>query len=188
VRDHIPSNCRSCSVGRGLARLKAAGVLNWLRRCVATGGGFLMRQISNAYAALCSQWRGYRPPPAPPPPAPGTWGDHPPIGSALDVAAALGREGVSLQRREGVRALSLARSSLPPSAADAFRSLGRASSTWEAIRETRVRFTAAISMPKAFRLAISGQRFVAVTDSTPIRHYALRGASHDSGTRINLRA
>jgi hypothetical protein len=57
-----------------------------------------MRQISNAYALLpCSQWRGYKPPPPPPPPppAPGTWGDHPSMGSALDVAATLRWEGAS---------------------------------------------------------------------------------------------
>jgi hypothetical protein len=91
------------SVGRGLARLKAAGVLSWLRRAVAAvapAGGFLLRQISNAYH-VCSTagWKGYRPPPLPPPPAPGTWGDHPSMGSALDVAAALKREGASLTAR-----------------------------------------------------------------------------------------
>jgi hypothetical protein len=70
------------SVGRGLVKLKAAGVLNWLRRCeevVAAAGGFLMRQISNAYAVLpTSQWKGYRAPQEPPGPAPGTWGARPP--------------------------------------------------------------------------------------------------------------
>ena len=66
------ANISERSVGRGLVKLKAAGVLNWLRRCVgvvAAAGGFLMRQISNAYA-ICpvSQWKGYRPPPEPPKP------------------------------------------------------------------------------------------------------------------------
>jgi hypothetical protein len=88
---------------RGLAKLKAAGVLNWLRRAVeavAPAGGFLLRQISNAYH-VCStaNWKGYKPPPPPPPPAPGTWGDHPSMGSALDVAASLRREGALLQAR-----------------------------------------------------------------------------------------
>ena len=91
------------SVGRGLAKLRAAGVLNWLRRAVeavAPAGGFLLRQISNAYH-VCStaNWKGYKPPPPPPPPAPGTWGDHPSMGSALDVAASLRREGAPLQAR-----------------------------------------------------------------------------------------
>jgi hypothetical protein len=78
------------SVERGLAKLQAAGVVNWLRRCVAdvqSAGGFLMRQISNAYAVLPStQWKGYRAPegmrgfdaPSATQPKPGTWGDHPP--------------------------------------------------------------------------------------------------------------
>jgi hypothetical protein len=82
------------SVGRGLVKLKAAGVLNWLRRCVEDwiDGRFTLRQQTNAYAVLpCSQWRGYSPPPPAPPPDPGTWGDHPPLPSALDLA----------RRREG---------------------------------------------------------------------------------------
>ena len=70
------------SVDRGLKNLKACGVINWLRRCVAAvapAGGFLMRQISNAYALLPStQWRGYKPPPPPPPPDPVCWGARPP--------------------------------------------------------------------------------------------------------------
>ena len=78
------------SVGRGLVMLKAAGVLNWLRRCVEdwVDGRFRLRQETNAYAVLpCSQWRGYREPPPAPPPDPGTWGDHPPMGRAIDLAA-----------------------------------------------------------------------------------------------------
>jgi hypothetical protein len=80
------------SVGRGLVKLKAAGVLNWLRRCVpvvAAAGGFLMRQISNAYAVLpCSQWRGYKAPPAAPKPNPGTWGASPPADPYAEAKAA----------------------------------------------------------------------------------------------------
>jgi hypothetical protein len=74
------------SVGRGLAKLPA--------------GGFLLRQISNAYH-VCStaNWKGYKPPPPPPPPALGTWGDRPSMGSAPDVAASLRREGAPLQAR-----------------------------------------------------------------------------------------
>ena len=68
------------SVWRGLQALKACGVLNWLRRCVAIfkEGIFTLEQETNAYAILpSSQWRGYVEPPEAPPPAPGTWGDHP---------------------------------------------------------------------------------------------------------------
>jgi Helix-turn-helix domain len=76
------ANCCEKSVERALKRLKAAGLLNWLRRCepvVQPDGGFLLRQISNAYALLpCSQWKGYKPPPPPPPPAPTCWGARPP--------------------------------------------------------------------------------------------------------------
>jgi hypothetical protein len=70
------------SVGRGLAKLKAAGVLNWLRRCVGEmiDGHFTLRQETNAYG-ICPQscWRGYRAPPEPPAPDPGTWSATPPI-------------------------------------------------------------------------------------------------------------
>jgi hypothetical protein len=86
------------SVGRGLAKLKAAGVLHWLRRCVEEwiDGRFTLRQQSNAYAVCpATQWRGYQAPPEPPPPAPGTWGDHPPMPGFADdrLAAALDRLG-----------------------------------------------------------------------------------------------
>ena len=82
--------------------LKAAGVLNWLRRCVEDwiDGRFTLRQETNAYAVLpCSQWRGYSAPPPAPPPDPGTWGDHPPMGSAIDLAATVAREGGDLLAR-----------------------------------------------------------------------------------------
>jgi len=59
------------SVARGLAKLKAAGVLNWLRRCVEgfKDGRFALEQETIAYAVLpASQCRGYAmPPPTPPP-------------------------------------------------------------------------------------------------------------------------
>lgn len=76
--------CKACisirSAARGLQALKLAGVLNWLRRCVADfkDGRFTLEQETNAYAILpSSQWRGYREPPEAPPPQSGTWGDHP---------------------------------------------------------------------------------------------------------------
>jgi hypothetical protein len=90
------------SVGRGLAALKAAGVLNWLRRCIECweDGRFTLRQDTNAYAVLpCSQWRGYSPQPPAPPPEPGTWGEHPPMQRGIDLAATVGREGGDLLAR-----------------------------------------------------------------------------------------
>jgi hypothetical protein len=65
------------SVARGLVQLRAAGALNWLRRCREDhdeAGRFRLRQESNAYAVLpARQWRGYFRPPDPPPPDPATW-------------------------------------------------------------------------------------------------------------------
>ena len=58
----------------------------WVRRWA--DGRFVLEQQTNAYAVLPeSQWRGYRPPPEPPVPAAGTWGDPPPVLSALAQAA-----------------------------------------------------------------------------------------------------
>ena len=84
------------SVARGLAKLKASGVLNWVRRCVerVLDGRFTLEQETNAYAVVpASQWRGYVPTPPPPPPAPGTWGDHPPLPDMLTQAADALRRG-----------------------------------------------------------------------------------------------
>jgi hypothetical protein len=76
------ANISERSVGRGLAKLKAAGVLNWLRRCVGEliDGHFTLRQETNAYG-ICPQscWRGYSAPPVPPVPVPTAWGATPPI-------------------------------------------------------------------------------------------------------------
>ena len=87
------------SVYRGLNKLRAAGVLNWVRRCKEEwiDGRFTLKQESNAYAVLpSSQWNGFSEPPPAPPPAAGTWGDHPPLPSALDLASIVRREGGSL--------------------------------------------------------------------------------------------
>jgi hypothetical protein len=74
-----------------LQRLKALGILNWVRRCAErrdADGRFVLEQETNAYAVLPEgQWRGYRPPAEPPVPAPGTWGDPPPMLSAVAQAA-----------------------------------------------------------------------------------------------------
>jgi hypothetical protein len=84
------------TVATGLARLKAVGILNWVRRCKPSteGGAFALVQDTNAYAVLpATRWHGYRPPPECPPPARGTWGDHPPLPRALEQAAAAQRQG-----------------------------------------------------------------------------------------------
>jgi hypothetical protein len=78
------------TVATALQRLKALGILNWVRRCAErwADGRFVLEQETNAYAVLPeSQWRGYRPPQEPPGPAPGTWGDPPPMLSAVAQAA-----------------------------------------------------------------------------------------------------
>jgi hypothetical protein len=77
------------TVASALARLKALGILNWVRRCAErwADGRFVLEQETNAYAVLPeSQWRGYRPPQAPPGPAPGTWGEPAPMLSAVAQA------------------------------------------------------------------------------------------------------
>lgn len=84
------------TVGNALRRLKELGILHWLRRCAETwqDGRLVLEQETNAYAVLpSSQWRGYKEPPEPP--APGTSGDHPPLPSVLEQAAADRRGGAS---------------------------------------------------------------------------------------------
>jgi hypothetical protein len=92
------ANISPRSVARGLAALKVAGVINWLRRCdrVFEGGRMLLKQITNAYAVLpVSQWFGFWRKPAAPPPARGTWGDPAPFPTAIEAASIEGREGGS---------------------------------------------------------------------------------------------
>lgn len=93
------------SVHRGLAKLKAAGVLNWIRRVyekeTAPGSRWEMAQDTNAYSIITpSQWKGYTPPAEPPPPEPGTHGApdrvvDPAVDPLGDVAAAR-RAGASI--------------------------------------------------------------------------------------------
>ena len=71
------------TVATAQQRLKALGILNWVRRCAESwqDGRFVLEQETNAYAVLPERhWRGYRPPQEPPAPAQGTlpWGDPPP--------------------------------------------------------------------------------------------------------------
>jgi len=84
------------TVRNGLNRLRDLGILNWVKRCrqVQQASGFIMEQISNAYALLpTSQWRGYRPSPEPGAPWPDTWGATPSLPSQLDQAAEETRRG-----------------------------------------------------------------------------------------------
>jgi hypothetical protein len=78
------------TVATALQRLKALGILNWVRRCAESwqDGRFVLEQETNAYGLLPeSQWRGYRAPQEPPAPAAGTWGDPSPMLSAVAQAA-----------------------------------------------------------------------------------------------------
>jgi hypothetical protein len=78
------------TVASALQRLRELGILNWVRRCAErwADGRFVLEQETNAYAVLPeTQWRGYRAPQEPPGPAPGTWGDPPPMLSAVARAA-----------------------------------------------------------------------------------------------------
>jgi hypothetical protein len=85
------------SVARGLAKLKAAGVLHWIRRAAETRdaqGRFCLEQDTNAYGVCpASQWLGFYELPDPPPPERGTWGDHPPIPDVVTQAAEEMRRG-----------------------------------------------------------------------------------------------
>jgi hypothetical protein len=100
------ANISERSASRGLASLKASGVLNWARRCVAeigAAGRMVFKQLTNAYAVLpVSQWLGHTPRPPAPPPEAGTWGDHPPLPSIIEQAAS------AASLREQVRTLELA--------------------------------------------------------------------------------
>jgi hypothetical protein len=96
------------SVARGLASLKAAGVLNWVRRCYPVRdhdtGRIVLEQDTNAYAVLpASQWRGFIETPEAPTPRPGTWGDHPP----LDIMA-LARNDLAGSPRTAITTLQTA--------------------------------------------------------------------------------
>ncbi len=79
------------SVGRALARLKALGILSWVRRCVGElrEGRFVLAQERNAYAVQEEgQWQGYRPAPElPAAPEPGTWGAPASVPGAVAQAA-----------------------------------------------------------------------------------------------------
>ncbi len=87
------------AVWRALKRLRALGLINWVRRCSETyqDGRFLLKQESNAYAIAAEvSWKGYMPAPARPrTPDAGTWGEHPPMLDALSQHAADRAMGIS---------------------------------------------------------------------------------------------
>ena len=81
------------SVDRGLAKLKAAGVLNWARRFAAE----TMTQIASAYSVLAQAgWRGFWQAPEPPAPYPETWGARPPLPDPMTMAAIVRAKGGSV--------------------------------------------------------------------------------------------
>jgi len=90
------------AVATALAKLRAYGVLNWVRRCAEgrrEDGRFMLQQETNAYAVLpCTQWRGYRPPLDPPAPMPGTWGDHPALPDVMVQAVAERQQGGTMRQ------------------------------------------------------------------------------------------
>jgi hypothetical protein len=97
----IQRKTRLCyqTVAKALARLKELGILNWQQRSVPdhdVRGGFILRQISNAYAILPpTQWRGYTDFEMPEPPHATTWGASPPLPSLLEQAASDTQDGDS---------------------------------------------------------------------------------------------
>jgi hypothetical protein len=94
------------TVANALSRLRALGILNWVRRCAESrteDGRFMLEQDTNAYAVLpCTLWLGYRPPLDPPAPESGTWGDRPALPSVLAQATAERQEGGTLRQVIGI--------------------------------------------------------------------------------------
>jgi hypothetical protein len=85
------------SAARGLAKLKAVGVLYWQRRAGETRdalGRFCLDQDTNAYGVISSScWHGFIKEPPAPPPHPTTWGACPPLLDQLSQAMADRRAG-----------------------------------------------------------------------------------------------
>lgn len=84
------------AVATALQRLKALGMLHWLRRAQEgrdAAGRFTLQQETNAYAVLPpSQWRGYREPPEPAM-HPTEWGAVPPLPALIEQARSAQAEG-----------------------------------------------------------------------------------------------
>jgi hypothetical protein len=94
------------TVATALSKLRAAGVLTGVRRCVEgrqEDGRFMLQQETNAYAVLPeTQWRGYRPPLEPLAPESGTWGDHPALPDVMSQALVERQQGGSLRQVIGI--------------------------------------------------------------------------------------
>lgn len=119
-RAHV---CRR-AVASALQRLRALGLLHWLRRCREgrdAAGRFVLTQETNAYAVLPpSHWRGYSEPPEPHPTA---WGAETPLPCLIEQAATLHDDGC------GHRSLAARLEADPAdSLAAALAALGRAMS------------------------------------------------------------
>jgi hypothetical protein len=85
------ANISERSVTRGLAKLKACGILNWINRAEVIRdekGRYCPKQNTNAYAVLpVSQWIGFVDhKPTPPLPHPSTWGAVPPLPDLITQA------------------------------------------------------------------------------------------------------
>jgi hypothetical protein len=109
------------SVARALAKLRAAGVVDWVRRCAGRmdGDRYVLEQETNAYGiSAAGSWPGYRRN-DPPPPQPGTWGDHPPIVPAIEAAA------IELAHRQGRAAIGALESDPVDALAQALAKLAR---------------------------------------------------------------
>ncbi len=86
------------SVDRGLAKLKAAGVLNWIRQCAEEieNGVYRLRQQASAYFVLAqSHWLGFWQAPDTPPPYPEAWGETPPLPDPIAMAGVVHADGGS---------------------------------------------------------------------------------------------
>jgi len=115
--------CRQ-TIAKALARLKALGIINWIRRCREDRdecGRFILRQETNAYAILpASQWRGYSDAETREPPHPTAWGACPPLPTVIEQAEETLREGGGM-----AEALSQLESDEHDSLAAALSSLAR---------------------------------------------------------------
>lgn len=88
------AHCSQRAAFAALKKLRGLGLIHWQRRAEAatdSRGGFLLRQITNAYAILApAYWRIGREPPPEPPPDPASCGAHPPpLDPAAEAEAAL---------------------------------------------------------------------------------------------------
>lgn len=101
------------SVARGLANLRAAGVLTWVRRCREGEdelGRFRLEQETNAYGVLPPVlWRGFYERPEPPLPHPTAWGATPPLDLFAEARAEPGeRARLAILRSGGGSAAAVA--------------------------------------------------------------------------------